>query len=101
MTDRVVGRHPLFGQYDIDGLQSRCQYHSGTGRVRVQDGGNGAFIRNLFYTVVANPVGLTVLPDYSGNGFDELAVLGENAGVRHVQILDTSNGAQLNRIDFP
>jgi hypothetical protein len=74
---------------------------AGTGRVRVQDGLNGAFIRNLFYTVVENPVGLAVMPDYSGNGFDELAVLGENAGTRHVQILDTSSGSQVNRIDFP
>jgi hypothetical protein len=73
---------------------------AGVGRVRVQSGLNGAFIRNLFYSVVENPVGLAVMPDYSGNGFDELAVLGENAGVRHVQILDTSSGAQVNRIDF-
>ena len=73
----------------------------GTGRVRVQDGGNGTFIHNLFYTVVENPVGLSVMPDYSGNGFDELAVLGESAGVHHVQILDTSTGTQVNRIDFP
>lgn len=74
---------------------------SGTGRVRVQSGLNGNFIRNLFYTVVDDPVGLAVMPDYSGNGFDELAVLGESVGVRHVQILDTSTGAQVNRIDFP
>jgi hypothetical protein len=73
----------------------------GTGRVRVQSGANGAFIRNLFYSVVENPVGLAVMPDYSGNGFEELAVLGESAGVRHVQILDTSSGSQVNRIDFP
>ena len=73
----------------------------GTGRVRVQSGLNGNFIRNLFYTVVGNPVGLAVMPDYSGNGFDELAVLGENAGTQHVQILDTSTGSQINRIDFP
>jgi hypothetical protein len=73
----------------------------GTGRVRVQSGLNGAFIRNLFYTVVENPVGLAVMPDYSGNGFEELAVLGESAGVRHVQILDTSSGSQVNRIDYP
>jgi len=73
----------------------------GTGRVRVQDGKTGAFIRNLFYTVVESPVGLAVLPDYSGNGFEELAVLGMSGGVRHVQILDTSSGAQANRIDFP
>jgi hypothetical protein len=74
---------------------------TGTGRVRVQDGLDGAFIRNLFYTVVENPTGLAVMPDYSGNGFDELAVLGESAGVRHVQILDTSSGSQVNRIDYP
>jgi len=74
---------------------------AGVGRVRVQSGSDGAFIRNLFYSVVENPVGLAVMPDYSGNGFDELAALGENAGVRHVQILDTSSGAQVNRIDFP
>jgi hypothetical protein len=74
---------------------------TGTGRVRVQDGLNGAFIRNLFYTVVDNPAGLAVMPDYSGNGFEELAVLGENAGVRHVQILDTVSGSQVNRIDYP
>ena len=74
---------------------------AGTGRVRVQSGSNGAFIRNLFFSVVENPVGLAVMPDYSGNGFDELAALGESAGVRHVQILDTSTGSQVNRIDFP
>ena len=73
----------------------------GTGRVRVQSGLNGAFIRNLFFSAVENPVGLTVMPDYSGNGFDELAVLGENAGTRHVQILDTASGTQVNRISFP
>jgi hypothetical protein len=50
---------------------------------------------------VDNPAGLAVMPDYSGNGFDELAVFGENAGVRHVQILDTSSGSQVNRIDYP
>jgi hypothetical protein len=74
---------------------------AGTGRVRVQDGLNGAFIRNLFFSAVTNPTGLTVMPDYSGNGFEELAALGENAGVQHVQVLDTSSGAQVNRIDFP
>ena len=73
----------------------------GTGRVRVQSGSGGAFIRNLFYTVVEDPVGLAVMPDYSGNGFEELAVLGTSAGTRHVQILDTSSGSQVNRIDFP
>jgi probable HAF family extracellular repeat protein/YVTN family beta-propeller protein len=79
----------------------------GTGRVRVQSGLNGNFIRNLFYTVVENPVGLAAMPDYSGNGFDELAVLGEiiapDTGEpgAHVQILDTSTGSQVNRIDFP
>ena len=67
----------------------------------MQSGSNGAFIRNLFYSVVENPVGLAVMPDYNGGGFDELAVLGESAGVRHVQILDTSTGTQVNRIDFP
>ena len=74
---------------------------AGTGRVRVQSGSDGAFIRNLFFSVVEHPVDLAVIPDYSGNAFDELAVLGESAGVRHVQILDTSTGSQVNRIDFP
>ena len=74
---------------------------AGVGRVRVQSGSNGAFIRNLFYTVVEDPVGMAVMPDYNGGGFDELAVLGESAGVRHVQILDTATGTQVNRIDFP
>ena len=74
---------------------------AGTGRVRVQSGSNGAFIRNLFYANVENPAGLAVMPDYSGNGFDELAAIGENAGVRHVQILDTSTGSQVNSINFP
>jgi hypothetical protein len=74
---------------------------TGTGRVRVQDGLTGAFIRNLFYTVVDSPAGLAVLADYSGNGFEELAVLGTSGGVRHVQVLDTSSGAQVNRVDFP
>ena len=74
---------------------------AGVGRVRVQSGSNGAFIRNLFYSVVDEPVGLAVMPDYNGGGFDELAVLGESAGVRHVQILDTATGTQVNRIDFP
>jgi hypothetical protein len=73
----------------------------GTGRVRVQSGLNGAFIRNLFYTVVENPVGLAVMSDYSGNGFDELAALGDNGGMRHVQVLDTVSGSQVNSIDFP
>jgi hypothetical protein len=74
---------------------------AGTGRVRVQDGLTGAFIRNLFFSAVNNPTGITVMPDYSGNGFEELAALGENAGERHVQILDTASGAQVNRIDYP
>ena len=74
---------------------------AGVGRVRVQSGSNGAFIRNLFYSVVENPVGLAVMPDYNGGGFEELAVLGTSAGVRHVQILDTATGTQVNRIDFP
>jgi hypothetical protein len=74
---------------------------AGVGRVRVQSGSNGAFIRNLFFGAVEKPVGLTVMPDYSGNGFDELAALGENGGIQHVQILDTSAGTQVNRIDFP
>ena len=33
--------------------------------------------------------------------FEELATLGESAGVRQVQILDSSTGAQVNRIDYP
>jgi hypothetical protein len=74
---------------------------TGTGRVRVQDGLNGAFIRNLFFSAVENPTGLAVMPDYSGNGFDELATLGDNGGMRHVQILDTVSGTQVNRIDYP
>jgi hypothetical protein len=90
---------------DINGngvadLAVLLQTPDGTGRVRVQDGLNGAFIRNLFYTVVENPSGLAVMPDYSGNGFEELAVLGRSGGLRHVQILDTSSGSQVNRIDF-
>jgi hypothetical protein len=74
---------------------------TGTGRVRVQDGLDGAFIRNLFYTVVEDPAGLAVMSDYSGNGFQELAVLGMSGGLRHVQILDTNSGSQVNRVDFP
>ena len=74
---------------------------TGTGRVRVQDGQNGAFIRNLFFNGVENPAGIAVAPDYNDSGFEELAVVGESAGVRHVQILDTASGQQLNRIDFP
>ena len=85
----------------FDDLAILLETPVGTGRVRIHDGLNGEFIRNLFYTVVENPAGLAVMPDYSGNGFDELAVLGENTGVRHVQILDTSTGTQVNRIDFP
>lgn len=73
----------------------------GTARVRVQSGSNGAFIRNLFFNVVESPVGLAVVPDYNGSGFDELAVLGESAGTRHVLVLDTMSGGQLNRIDYP
>ena len=73
----------------------------GTGRVRVQSGWDGSFIRNLFYAAVEDPVGMAVLPDYSGPLFDALAVLGENAGARHVQILDIATGTQVNRIDFP
>ena len=72
-----------------------------TGRVRVQSGSNGAFIRNLFYVVVEDPIGLAVMSDYSGNGFDELAALGWSGGNRHVLILDTATGSQVNRIDFP
>jgi hypothetical protein len=41
------------------------------------------------------------MPDYSSNGYEELAVIGENAGMRHVQILDSSSGSQINRINFP
>jgi hypothetical protein len=85
----------------FDDLAILLETPVGTGRVRIQDGLNGEFIRNLFYTMVENPAGLAVMPDYSGNGFDELAVLGENTGVKHVQILDTSTGDQVNRIDFP
>ena len=73
----------------------------GTGRVRVQSGSNGAFIRNLFYAVIEDPIGLAVMSDYSGNGFDELAALGMSGGNRHVLILDTNTGGQVNRIDFP
>ena len=74
---------------------------AGVGRVRVQSGSDGSFIRNLFFSAVENPVGLAVLPDYSGGGFDELAALGRSAGVHHVQVLDTNTGTQINRIDFP
>jgi hypothetical protein len=91
---------------DINGngypeLAVLLQTPDGTGRVRVQDGLNGAFIRNLFYTAVSSPAGLAVMPDYSSNGYEELAVIGENAGMRHVQILDSSSGSQINRINFP
>jgi hypothetical protein len=94
----------LINDINSDGYQDLAvllKTPGGTGRVRVQSGLDGAFIRNLFYTVVENPVGLAVMSDYSGNGFDELATLGESAGVQHVQILDTSTGSQVNRIDFP
>jgi hypothetical protein len=85
----------------FDDLAVLLKTPGGTGRVRVQDGKTGAFIRNLFFSAVENPDGIAVLPDYSGNGFEELAALGENGGIRHVQILDTSTGSQVNRIDFP
>ena len=94
----------LINDINSDGVEDLAvllKTPGGTGRVRVQSGSDGAFIRNLFYSVVENPVGLAVMPDYSGNGFDELAALGESASVRHVQILDTSSGSQVNRIDFP
>jgi hypothetical protein len=73
----------------------------GVGRVRVQDGGDGEFIRNLFFSGVEEPTDLTAVEDYDGNGFGELAVLGEKNGIRHVQVLDSSTGTQLNQIDFP
>jgi hypothetical protein len=94
----------LINDIDSDGIGDLAillKTPAGVGRVRVQSGADGSFIRNLFFSVVENPVGLAVLADYSGNGFDELAALGESAGVRHVQILDTSTGTQVNRIDFP
>ena len=53
------------------------------------------------FSAVEGPTGLAVMPDYSGNGFDELAALGENTGLRHVQVLDTATGSQVNRIDYP
>jgi hypothetical protein len=94
----------LINDINNDGMPDLAvllQTPTGTGRVRVQSGLNGAFIRNLFYTGLENPVGLAVMPDYNDSGHEELAVAGDNAGLRHVQILDTSSGSQINRIDFP
>lgn len=98
---KVKPNSELQFEMGIADLAVLLEISGGTGRVRVQSGSDGAFVRNLIYTVVDNPVGLTVLPKYNVNSFDDLAVLGENAGVRHVQILDTNSGMQVNRIDYP
>ena len=74
---------------------------SGAGLVRVYDSGTGTLLKNVFYNTLDNPVGLVALADFSGNAADELAVLGDNAGVRQVQVKDSSAGNLVNSIDFP
>jgi hypothetical protein len=71
-------------------------------KVVVRDGATGAFIRNIFFGTVSNPVAMALVDDLNASGAPELAVLGDdNAGTRRVQIKDSISGAQVNTIDFP
>ena len=53
----------------------------------------------LFYNSIWDPVALVVLDDLSGNGAQELGVLGMNNGTPRVQIRDTATAGQLHTID--
>ena len=74
---------------------------TGAPLVRVYDSDSGTLLKNVFYNSMRSPVGLAVLDDYSGNGAQELAVLGKNAGARQVQVKDAVSGTLVNSIDFP
>ena len=73
----------------------------GSAKVIVRDGKTGEFIRNIFLGAIRNPVGMALIQDRDGNGFMELAILGDNDGTPRVQIKDSKSGAQVWNIDFP
>ena len=72
----------------------------GTGLVKVRDSLTGDNILNIFYGSVTSPKGIAALDDFNGNVAQELAVLGENTGIRRVQIKDALSGTQINNIDY-
>ena len=72
-----------------------------TGIVRVYDSTTGNLNKNIFFGSLQSPIGITAIADVSGNGVDEVAVLGENGGVTQVVIKDSKNGALVNTIDYP
>ncbi len=73
----------------------------GTGFVKIRDSLTGVNIRNIFFGAITDPVGIVALDDYSGNAAQEIAVLGQNAGIPRVQIRDSLAGMQINNVDFP
>ena len=77
------------------------QRPNNSGKVIVRDGATGDFIGNTFMGAIDFPVGLAVVEDMDGLGDVELAGLGENVGVKRVQIRDSVDGTAINVVDFP
>jgi hypothetical protein len=75
-----------------------------TGQVRVQfkDALTRETIGNVFFDTAYIPRALAVVEDLNGNGFPELAVLGEEAttGVVRVEIRDASTGEEIRLVFF-
>ncbi len=75
---------------------------AGVAQITVWDSATGSFVRNVFTAAVGSPYGVAVLSDGTDAGdSEEIAVLGDNAGQRRVQVKDTGNGTQINTLNFP
>ena len=100
------GAPTVFGEApsDIDGngvddIVVLSRRPSGQIRVRFRDSGTGAVTSTVFFGAGYSGIDLAVVPDLSGNGQPELAVLGESdTGVTRVQVRDAVTGAAVSTI---
>lgn len=72
----------------------------GRAAVRVREGSDGSFIRNVFSTQAGTPLDFDSVGDLNSSGHDELAILGLNTSIYRVQIKDPDSGQTINVVDF-
>ena len=76
------------------------QQPSGQVRVQSRDSVSGNVVSNLWYGLQYGAVSMAVVPDYSGNGDPEIAVLGSelNTDAVRVQLRDSSSNTHLDNV---
>ena len=73
---------------------------SGQVRVQIRDSVDGDIVKYLWYGSQYDPVGMSIVPDYSGSGFPEVAVLGAQLGTDaiRVQLRDAASDTFLDNV---